>query len=85
MGGKFSQLGGNFAAQLVLTLGHVHSRCGHGTGVPEMTPLEFCVFSDPSQKFVRNQTWIRFLFSAVAGVCVVFINVIATNTVVYAY
>jgi len=31
-----------------------------------------------SQKFLKNKTWIKgqFIFSAAAGVCVVFINVI---------
>jgi len=45
----------------------IYQRCGHGSGVSGSTPAGFCVFSGSGVT----------LFSVVAGVCVVFINVVA--------
>jgi len=57
----------------------VYIRSGHGSGVLELTLSEFCFFSDLKQKFnlCKKLTWTGiFSFSVLAGVCVVFINVI---------
>jgi len=68
---------------LLLSLWHscVYHRCGHGSKVLVSTLAGFCIFFwnwSWSQKFLKNKTWIQgqFIFSAAAGVCVVFINVI---------
>jgi len=50
------------------------NRGGHGSWVPESTPAGFCGFLDPDFKIRLKR---RILFSAVAGICVVFINVIS--------
>jgi len=51
----------------------IFSRRGHGSGVI----LHFFRTRVWSQNFVKNRTRIHFLFLAVAGVCVVFVNVTA--------
>ena len=58
----------------------IYIRGGHGSGVPESTPVGFCAFFGPEtgvKNWWKTGPGITFFVSSAARVCVVFINVIA--------